>query len=179
MRLKKEYILKRIKDSVNESTTSDKKFQKDVSHKRNFIKKVVNSLVGESKLLWKPTQLTFHRDNGWSDVRVAVPFNNYKTTPSQYFKGEGSHQDLFKVGFEDFVEDTYALSKGETYYVYNLYLKEMYTRISYFIRENMETSEELNEENILKKYARKGFNKLVGQKNVNEKFKIFGFLYNF
>ena len=32
------------------------------------------------------------------------------------------------------------------------------------------TGEGINEENIFKKYARKGFNKLVGQKNVNEKF---------
>ncbi len=127
------------------SNPKEDKFKKKVSHKRKFIKNVVDSVVSESKLLWKPTKLTFHRDNGWSDVRVAVPFNNYKTTPSQYFKGEGSHQDLFKVGFENFVEDIYGLSKGETYYVYSLYLKEMFTKISYFIRENMETSEELNE----------------------------------
>ena len=73
-----------------------------MSPKKKFIKNVVDSLVGESKLLWKPTKLTFHRDGGWNDVRVAVPFNNHKTTPAQYFKGEGSHQDLFKVGFEDF-----------------------------------------------------------------------------
>jgi hypothetical protein len=141
-----------------------------MSPKKKFINKVVNSLVGESKLLWKPTQLTFHRDGGWSDVRVAVPFNNHKTTPSQYFKGEGSHQDLFKVGFANFVQDIYALSKGETYYVYHIYLKEMYTRISNFIKDNMETSEELNEENIFKKYARKGFTKLLGYPNVSEKF---------
>tara|TARA_B100001287_G_scaffold14081_1_gene10614 strand:+ start:6465 stop:8102 length:1638 start_codon:yes stop_codon:yes gene_type:complete len=152
--------------SINEDSDFDKK----VSQKRKYIHRVVDSLVGESKLLWKPTKLTFHRDGGWENVRVAVPFNNHKTTPSPYFKGEGSHQDLFKVGFADFVEDTYALSKGEIYYVYNLYLKEMYTRISYFIKENMETSEELNEENIFKKYARKGFNKIMGHPTVSEKF---------
>ena len=118
--------------SINE----DNDFNKKVTQKRKYIHRVVDSLVGESKMVWKPTKLTFHRDNGWSDVRVAVPFNNHKTTPAPYFKGEGSHQDLFKVGFEDFVEDTYALSKGEIYYVYNLYLKEMYTKISYFIKDN-------------------------------------------
>jgi len=171
----KQYVTKKysdyvniIKNTINEN--SDDNFQQKVSHKRNFKKNVVDSVVGESKLLWKPTQLTFHRDGGWENVRVAVPFNNHKTTPAPYFKGEGSHQDLFKVGFADFVQDIYALSEGETYYVYKLYLKEMYTRISYFIRENMETSEELNEENILKKYARKGFNKLLGNPTVSEKF---------
>ena len=46
----------------------------------------------------------------------------------------------------------------------------MYTRISYFIKDNMETSEELNEENILKKYGRKGFNKLIGNPTVSENF---------
>lgn len=117
-----------------------------MSSKRKFLHNVVNKLINESKLIWKPTKLIRrYRDNGWSDVRVAAPFNNHKTTPSQYFKGEGAHQDLFKVGFEDFVQDIYALSEGETYYVYHLYLKEMFTKISYFIRENMETSEELNE----------------------------------
>ena len=141
-----------------------------MSPKKKFIKNVVDSLVGESKLLWKPTKLTFIRDGGWNDVRVAVPFNNHKTTAAAYFKGEGSHQDLFKVGFENFVEDIYALSKGETYYVYEIYLKEMYTKISNFIIENMETSEELNEENIFKKYARKGFNKIMGHPTVSEKF---------
>ena len=127
--------------SINE----DNYFDKKVSQKRKYIHRVVDSLVGESKLIWKPTQLTFNRDNGWNDVRVSVPFNNHSTTPAQYFKNEGRHQDLFKVGLENFVQDVYALSKGETYYVYNIYLKEMYTKISYFIRENMETSEELNE----------------------------------
>ena len=177
----KQYITKKyndyvniIKDTINED--NEEMFQNQVSHKRKFIKNVVDSLVGESKLIWKPTQLTFHRDGGWENVRVAVPYNNHKTTPAPYFKGEGSHQDLFKVGFADFVQDIYGLSKGETYYVYNLYLKEMYTRISYFIKENTtddNTNENpfaINEENIFKKYARKGFNKLVGQKNVNEKF---------
>ena len=158
--------------SINEDSDFDKK----VSQKRKYIHRVVDSLVGESKLLWKPTKLTFHRDNGWSDVRVAVPFNNHKTTPSQYFKGEGSHQDLFKVGLEDFVQDIYALSEGETYYVYNLYLKEMYTIISNFIKENTIDDEPnenpfaINEENILKKYARKGFNKLIGNPTVSENF---------
>jgi len=152
--------------SINE----DNDFDKKVSQKRKYIHRVVDSLVGESKLLWKPTKLTFSRDGGWNDVRVAVPFNNHKTTAAAYFKGEGSHQDLFKVGFENFVQDTYALSKGETYYVYNLYLKEMYTRISYFIKENMETSEELNEENIFKKYGRKLYSKFSDTPNVSEKF---------
>ena len=147
-----------------------------MSPKKKFIKNVVDSVVGESKLIWKPTQLTFNRDNGWNDVRVAVPFNNHKTTPSQYFKGEGTHQDLFKVGFENFVEDIYGLSKGETYYVYNLYLKEMYTKISYFIKENTIDDEPnenpftLNEENIFKKYGRKLYSKVSGIKHVDEKF---------
>ena len=171
----KKYITKKysdyvniIKHSINENSDDD--FQQKVSHKRKFINNVLRNVVNESKLIWKPTQLTFNRDNGWNDVRVAVPFNDYSTTPAQYFKNEGRHQKLFKVGFENFVQDIYGLSEGETYYVYHMYLKEMFTKISYFIRENMETSEELNEENIFKKYARKGFNKLVGQKNVNEKF---------
>ena len=158
--------------SINEDSDFDKK----VSQKRKYIRRVVDSLVGESKLLWKPTKLTFHKDGGWENVRVAVPFNNHKTTPAPYFKGEGSHQDLFKVGFEDFVEDIYALSKGETYYVYNLYLKEMYTRISYFIKENTIDDEPnenpfaINEENIFKKYGRKLYSKLTDIAYVNEKF---------
>ena len=147
-----------------------------MSPKKKFIKNVVDSLAGESKLLWKPTKLTFHRDGGWSDVRVAVPFNNHKTTSAQYFKGEGSHQDLFKVGFEDFVEDIYALSKGETYYVYKLYLKEMYTRISYFIKENTIDDEPnenpfaINEDNIFKRFGRKLYSKYSKIPNVSEKF---------
>ena len=177
----KQYVTKKYSDYVNiikHSINEDSDFDQKVSNKRKFIRNVIDSLVGESKLIWKPTQLTFHRDNGWNDVRVAVPFNNHKTTPSQYFKGEGTHQDLFKVGFENFVQDIYALSKGETYYVYNLYLKEMYTRISNFIKENTTDDEPnenpfaINEENIFKKYARKGFNKLMGHpfKTVSEKF---------
>ena len=169
----KQYVTKKYSDYVNiikHSINEDSDFDQKVSNKRKFIRNVVDSVAGESKLLWKPTQLVFHKDGGWENVRVAVPFNNHKTTAAAYFKGEGSHQDLFKVGFEDFVEDIYGLSKGEIYYVYNLYLKEMYTRISYFIKDNMETSEELNEENILKKYARKGFNKLIGNPTVSENF---------
>ena len=175
----KQYVTKKYSDYVNiikHSINEDSDFDQKVSNKRKFIRNVVDSVVSESKLIWKPTQLTFHRDNGWNDVRVAVPFNNHKTTPSQYFKGEGTHQDLFKVGFENFVQDIYALSKGETYYVYNLYLKEMYTRISNFIKENTTDDEPnenpfaINEENIFKKYARKGFNKLMGHPTVSEKF---------
>lgn len=143
----KQYVTKKYSDYVNiiKHSINENDSEQKVSHKKKFIKNVVDILVGESKLLWKPTQLIFHRDNGWNDVRVSVPFNNQSTTPAQYFKNEGTHQDLFKVGFENFVEDIYALSKGETYYVYNMYIKEMFTKISYFIRENMETSEELNE----------------------------------
>lgn len=141
-----------------------------MSPKKKFIKNVVDSLVGESKLKWKPTKLRFHRDGGWRDVRVSVPFNNHSLTSSNYFKGEGTHQELFKSGFINFVEDIYVLSKGETYFVYELYLKEMYTRISNFIKDNMETSEELNEENIFKKYGRKLYSKYSKVPNVSEKF---------
>ena len=169
----KQYVTKKYSDYVNiikHTINEDSNFEQKVSNKRKFIRNVVDSVVGESKLIWKPTQLTFNRDNGWNDVRVAVPFNNQPTTLAQYFKGEGTHQDLFKAGFENFVKDIYALSKGETYYVYELYLKEMYTKISNFIKDNMETSKELNEENIFKKYARKGFNKIMGHPTVSEKF---------
>jgi hypothetical protein len=147
-----------------------------MSPNKKFIKKVVNSLVGESKLLWKPTKLTFHRDGGWSDVRVAVPFNNHKTTPSDYFKNSGTHQELFVTGFRNFVEDIYALSKGEIYYVYNLYLKEMYTRISNFIKENTIDDEPnenpfaINEDNIFKRFGRKLYSKYSKIPNVSEKF---------
>ena len=143
----KQYVTKKYSDYVNiiKHSINENDSEQKLSHKKKFIKNVVDILVGESKLLWKPTQLIFHRDNGWNDVRVSVPFNNQSTTPAQYFKNEGTHQDLFKVGFENFVKDIYALSEEETYYVYNIYLKEMFTKISYFIRENMETSEELNE----------------------------------
>jgi len=169
----KQYVTKKYSNYVNiikHTINEDSNFEQKVSNKRKFIRNVVDSVVGESKLIWKPTQLTFNRDNGWNDVRVAVPFNNQPTTLAQYFKGEGTHQDLFKAGFENFVKDIYALSKGETYYVYELYLKEMYTKISNFIKDNMETSKELNEENIFKKYARKGFNKIMGHPTVSEKF---------
>jgi len=158
--------------SINE----DNDFDKKVSQKRKYIHRVVDSLAGESKLLWKPTKLTFHRDGGWENVRVAVPFNNHKTTPAPYFKGEGSHQDIFKVGFADFVEETYALSKGEIYYVYSLYLKEMYTRISYFIKENTIDDEPnenpfaINEDNIFKRFGRKLYSKYSKIPNVSEKF---------
>lgn len=147
-----------------------------MSPKKKYIKKVVNSLLGESKLLWKPTKLTFHKDGGWENVRVAVPFNNHKTTPSDYFKNSGTHQELFVTGFRNFVEDIYALSKGEIYYVYNLYLKEMYTRISYFIKENTIDDEPdenpfaINEENIFKKYGRKLYSKFSDTPHVSEKF---------
>ena len=171
----KKYVTKKysdyvniIKHSVNEST--DEKFQHQVFKKRKFIHTVVDSLVGESKLLWKPTKLIFHRDGGWKDVRVSVPFNNQSLTLSNYFKREGTHQELFKSGFENFVQEIYGLSKGETYYVYNLYLKEMYTKISNFIKDNMETSKELNEENIIKKYGRKLFDKMLNRTNTNVKF---------
>ncbi len=177
----KKYITKKysdyvniIKHSVNEST--DEKFQHQVSKKRKFIHTIVDSLVGESKLLWKPTKLIFHRDDGWKDVRVAVPYNNAPTTPSEYFKGEGRHQQIFKLSVENFVQDIYGLSKGETYYVYNLYLKEMYTRISNFIKENTINDEPdenpfaINEENIFKKYGRKLYSKLTDIPHVNEKF---------
>jgi len=177
----KKYITKKysdyvniIKHSINEST--DEKFQNQVSKKRKFIHTVVDSLVRESKLIWTPSKLVFHVDDGWMDVRVAVPFNSAPYTLSEYFRGEGRHQQVFKLAVENFVQDIYGLSKGETYYVYNLYLKEMYTKISNFIKENTiddepnENTFAINEENIFKKYARKAFNKLVGQKNVNEKF---------
>lgn len=177
----KKYITKKysdyvniIKHSVNEST--DEKFQHQVSKKRKFIHTVVDSLVGESKLTWKPTKLTFNRDGRWNDVRVSVPFNNHKTTPAQYFKGEGSHQDLFKIGFENFVQEIYGLSKGETHFVYEIYLKEMYTRISNFIKENTiddgpdENPFAINEENIFKKYGRKLYSNLTDTPHVNEKF---------
>ena len=147
-----------------------------MSNKSKYIKKVVDSLVGESKLKWKPTKLTFHRDGGWRDVRVSVPFNNHSLTSSNYFRGEGTHQQLFKSGFINFTEDTYALSKGETYFVYELYLKEMYTRISYFIKENTIDDEPnenpfaINEENIFKKYGRKLYSKYSKILNVSEKF---------
>ena len=148
-----------------------------MSPKKKYIKKVVNSLLGESKLTWKPTNLTMlYRDGGWRDVRISVPFNNHLLTLSNYFKGEGTHQELFKEGFSNYVQDTYALSKGETYFTYEIYLKEMYTRISDFIKENTIDDEPnenpfaINEENILKKYARKGFNKLLGNPTVSEKF---------
>ena len=147
-----------------------------MSPKKKFIKNVVDSLVGESNLKWKPTKLTFHRDGGWRDVRVSVPFNNQSLTSSNYFKGEGTHQQLFKKGFINFAEDTYALSKGETYFVYELYLKEMYTRISNFIKENTiddgpdENPFAINEENIFKKYGRKLYSKFTDTPHVSEKF---------
>ena len=68
----KKYITKKyndyvniIKYSINENSDDD--FQQKVSHKRKFIKNVVDSVVNESKLIWKPTQLTFHRDGGWEN----------------------------------------------------------------------------------------------------------------
>jgi len=147
-----------------------------MSPKKKFIKNVVDSLVGESKLKWKPTKLRFHRDGGWRDVRVSVPFNNHSLTSSNYFKGEGTHQELFKSGFINFVEDIYVLSKGETYFVYELYLKEMYTRISNFIKENTIDDEPnenpfaINEDNIFKRFGRKLYSKYSKIPNVSEKF---------
>tara|TARA_Y100000589_G_scaffold327052_1_gene368118 strand:- start:3569 stop:5374 length:1806 start_codon:yes stop_codon:yes gene_type:complete len=175
----KQYITKKYSDYVNiikHSINEDSDFDQKVSNKRKFIRNVVDSVVGESKLIWKPTQLTFNRDNGWNDVRVAVPFNNQPTTLAQYFKGEGTHQDLFKAGFENFVKDIYALSKGETYYVYELYLKEMFTRISNFIKENTINDEPdenpfaINEDNMFKRFGRKLYSKYSKIPNVSEKF---------
>jgi hypothetical protein len=148
-----------------------------VKPKKEYIKKVVNSLLGESKLTWKPTKLKMlYRDGGWRDVRISVPFNNHSLTLSNYFKGEGTHQELFKEGFSNYVQDTYALSKGETYFTYEIYLKEMYTRISDFIKENTiddgpdENPFAINEENIFKKYGRKLYSKYSKILNVSEKF---------
>ena len=175
----KQYVTKKYSDYVNiikHSINEDSDFDQKVSNKRKFIHNVVDSLVGESKLLWKPTKLVFHRDDGWKDVRVAVPYNDAPTTPSEYYKGEGRHQQVFKLSVENFVQDIYGLSKGETYYVYELYLKEMYTRISNFIKENTINDEPdenpfaINEENIFKKYGRKLYSKFTDTPHVNEKF---------
>lgn len=141
-----------------------------MSPKAKYLHFVVDSLVRESKLLWKPTLLTFDRDGGWRDVRVSVPFNNHVSTSSDYFKNSGTHQELFVTGFRNFVEDIFDLNEGEKYFVYNLYIKKMKKIIKDFIKQNENSDDTLNEENIFKKYGRKLYSKVSGIKHVDEKF---------
>ena len=96
-----------------------------MSSKKKFLHNVVNQLINESKLIWKPLQRLFHlSEDKWANVRVSVPFNNHKTTQSDYFRNEGTHQRLFVEGLKNFLEDVYALNEGEKYLVYQIYIKK-------------------------------------------------------
>jgi len=117
-----------------------------MSSKRKFLYNVVNQLINESKLIWKPLQRLFHlSEDKWANVRVSVPFNNHKTTQSDYFRNEGTHQRLFVEGLKNFLEDVYALNEGEKYLVYEIYIKKMTKRINDFIEEHSEEKNSVNE----------------------------------